>query len=64
MLQVSASGSKEGRASCWGFSDSLVSVEQGVNGARTQAKTESPAEGSMEGQSAREEALREAGPSV
>lgn len=26
--------------------------------ARTQAKTESPAEGSMEGQSAREEALR------
>lgn len=27
-------------------------------------KTESPAEGSMEGQSAREEALREVGPSV
>lgn len=57
-------GRKEGRASCWGFSDSHVSVEQGVNGARMQAKTESPAEGSMEGQSAREEALREVGPSV
>lgn len=64
MLQVSASGRKEGRASCWGFSDSHVSVEQGVDGAHTQAKTESPAEGSMEGQSAREEALREVGPSV